>query len=71
MPNLGMNNMLVKLNNMNKAETEYKVFTEYEEQFPVLIWMALGALLLEFLLLERKNKWLKNILLFNRKKEGS
>jgi len=67
-PNLGMNNMISKLRGMNKAETEYKVYTEYEEQFPVLIWLALGILLLDLLVLERKNKWLKNILLFNRKK---
>lgn len=67
-PNMGMNAMISKLKGMNKAETEYKVYTEYEEQFPVLIWLAFGILLLDLLLLERKNKWLKNILLFNRKK---
>jgi len=68
MPNLGMNNMLEQLNNMNKAKTEYKVFTEFEEQFPALIWLTLGVLFLEFLILERKNRWLKNIPLFNKKR---
>ncbi len=67
MPNMGMNTMIARLNSMNKAVGEYKVFSEFEEQFPVLIWLALGLLLLEYLLLERKNKWLKNILLFNKK----
>jgi tetratricopeptide (TPR) repeat protein len=67
MPNMGMNMMLARLNSMNKAVAEYKVFTEFEEQFPVMIWFALGVLFLEYLLLERKNKWLKNILLFNKK----
>jgi tetratricopeptide (TPR) repeat protein len=67
MPNMGMNTMIARLNSMNKAIGEYKVFSEFEEQFPVMIWFALGVLLLEYLLLERKNKWLKNILLFNKK----
>jgi len=43
------------------------VFTEFEEQFPVLIWIAFGILILEFLLLERKNKWLRLIQWFNKK----
>jgi tetratricopeptide (TPR) repeat protein len=67
MPNMGMSTMLARLNSMNKAVAEYKVFTEFDEQFPVMIWFALGVLFLEYLLLERKNKWLKNILLFNKK----
>lgn len=66
-PNLGMNNMLEQLRNMNESETESKVFTEFEEQFPVLIWIAFGILILEFLLLERKNKWLRLIQWFNKK----
>jgi Ca-activated chloride channel family protein len=67
-PGMGMNSILSKLRGMNKSETEFKVFTEYEEQFAVLIWLAFGILLLDLLLLERKNKWLKNVILFNRKK---
>jgi|WetSurSiteA1Bulk_404760.scaffolds.fasta_scaffold00012_11 Ca-activated chloride channel homolog len=68
-PNLGMNNMLVQLKGMNKGEVEYKVFTEFVEQFPVLIWLAFAALVLEILILERKNKWMKNIFLFHKKSE--
>lgn len=66
MPEMGLNNMLAVLNRMNKAETETKVYTEFEEQFPVLIWVALGLLVLDFILLERKNKWLKEIRLFEK-----
>lgn len=66
-PGMGMNNMLEQLRKMNRSEIESKVFTEFEEQFPALIWIAFGILVLEFLLLERKNKWLKNIQLFNPK----
>ncbi len=66
-PNMGMNTIISKLKGLDKADTEYKVYTEYEEQFPVLIWLALGILVLDLLILERKNKRLKNILLFERK----
>jgi Ca-activated chloride channel family protein len=67
-PDMGFNNMLAVLNKLNKAETETKVYTEFEEQFPVMIWLALGLLLLDFLLLERKSRWLKNIHLFDKLK---
>jgi Ca-activated chloride channel family protein len=67
-PNLGMNKMLARLNNMNKAVTEYRIFTEFEEQFPVMIWLAFIMLFLEYTMLERKNRWMKNIPLLNKKK---
>jgi len=61
MPDMGLNNMLALLNKLNKVETESKVYSEFEEQFPGLIWLTVGLLLLEFVILERKNQWLKNI----------
>ncbi len=66
-PNMGMNAMISKLKGMDQANTEYKVYTEYEEQFPVLVWLALGILVLDLLILERKSKRLKNVQLFERK----
>jgi Ca-activated chloride channel family protein len=68
MPDLGLNDMLAQFGKLNKANAEYKVYTEYEEQFPGTIWMAFGLLWLEFLILERKNRWLKNIHLFDKLK---
>jgi Ca-activated chloride channel homolog len=64
MPNMGFGSMLAQLNKMNKVESEYKQYSEYEEQFPGIVWIALGVILLEMVILERKNKWLKNIHLF-------
>jgi Ca-activated chloride channel family protein len=64
-PNMGLNDMLTQLNKLDKAELDYKMYTEYEEQFPILIWIAFGILWLEYILLDRKNKWLKKIQLFN------
>jgi Ca-activated chloride channel family protein len=67
-PDMGFNNMLAQFNKLKKVETEYKVYTEFEEQFPTVIWLALGLLILEFIILERKNKWLKSIHLFDKLK---
>lgn len=67
-PGMGMNNMLAKLKALDKEETAFKVFTEYEEQFPALIWLALGILFLDLLILERRNRWLKQLPYFNRQK---
>jgi Ca-activated chloride channel family protein len=65
MPDMGLSNMLAQFDKLNKAESEYKVYTAYKEQFPGVIWLALGSLLLELIILEKKNRWLKNIHLFN------
>jgi len=43
---------------------ESRAYSEYEEQFPVLIWIVLGLLILDLFILERRNKWFKNFTLF-------
>lgn len=63
--NLGLNELYQALNKLDKTEFESKVFSEYEEQFPVLVWMALSILIVELFIPERKNKWLKNVKLFS------
>jgi Ca-activated chloride channel family protein len=68
-PDMGLNNMLADLNKLNKAEMEYSEYSEYDEQFPGVIWIVLGLLFLEFLLLERKNKFLKHIKLLDNSKQ--
>ncbi|MBN2814184.1 MAG: VWA domain-containing protein [Bacteroidales bacterium] len=70
MPDMGLNNILSELEKLDKAESETKVYTEYEQQFPGLIWIALALLALESILLERKNKWLGSIHLFDRLKRN-
>ncbi len=69
LPDMGLNNILSELGKLDKAESEAKVYTEYEQQFPGVIWIALALLVLEFILLERKNKWLGNVQLFDRLKK--
>ena len=63
--NVGLNKLFNDLDKLNKVEIEAKIYSEYEEQFPALIWLALGLIILDFIILERKNKWLKNIKIFN------
>jgi len=64
-PGMGLNSMLTQLRKLDKAEMEYKVYSEFDEQFPVFIWIALSLLWLDFIILDRKNKWLKKIQLFS------
>jgi Ca-activated chloride channel family protein len=67
-PEMGLNSMLSELNKMNKEGLEYTEYSEFEQQFPGVIWIALALLILEFILLARKNKWLKEISIFDNKK---
>ena len=53
-----------EINKLAKADVETQVFTEFDEQFQVLAWLALLLLIAELLLLERKNPLFKNVKLF-------
>lgn len=53
-----------EINKLAKADVETQVFTEFDEQFQVLAWLALLLLVADVLLLERKNPLFKNIKLF-------
>ena len=56
-----LNNEIAKL---AKADVESQVFTEFDEQFQALAWLVLVLLVVEILILERKNPLFKNIRLF-------
>lgn len=57
-----------EISKMSKADVESKVYTEYNEQFQAIAWIILLLLLIEMLILERKNPLFKNIHLFSNKK---
>lgn len=61
---VGLGAIFDEIDKMNKEEFEAKVFDEYIDRYQVLVWIALVLLILDFLVLERKNKLLKNINLF-------
>ena len=56
-----LNEQIAKL---AKADVESQVFTDFDEQFKALAWLVLILLVVEMLILERKNPLFKNIRLF-------
>ena len=62
---LGLNMLFDQISALEKKEMETRIYSEYDEKFQYMIGLALILLLFDFILLERKNKYLKNIKLFN------
>lgn len=58
-----------EINKMAKADVETQVYTEFNEQFQAVAWLIFLLLLIEILILERKNPLFKNIHLFHLKKD--
>lgn len=61
---VGLNTLFDEINKLDKAEMESLVYSDYEDQFQYFFAIGLLLILLEFLILERKNRYLKNIKLF-------
>jgi Ca-activated chloride channel family protein len=61
---VGLEDLFDEINKMQKTEIEARTFSEYEEQFQYFFAAGLILLALEFVILERKNKYLKKIKLF-------
>lgn len=55
-----------EMGKMKKSEIESKVYSEYDEQFPLLAWIALGLLLFDIFVLDTKNKLMKKINFFDK-----
>lgn len=53
-----------EVNKLAKADVETQVFTEFDEQFKVLAWLALILLAVEIMILNRRNPLFKNVKLF-------
>jgi len=60
----GINNLVDELSQLEKSELEAKVYTAYNDIFQYFAGFALLLIILEFLILERKNKRLKHINIF-------
>ncbi len=61
---VGLSELLKDLNSLEKSEIEAKIYSEYDDQFQWLAWIALLILVIEIFVLERKNRYLKDIKLF-------
>jgi len=57
----GLATLFEEINKMEKQEIDAKVYSEYDEKFQFLIGFALIVLILEFVILSRKNRWLRKI----------
>ncbi|MEI7421260.1 MAG: VWA domain-containing protein [Prolixibacteraceae bacterium] len=68
---VGLNNLFNEIEKMQKTEMETREYTEYNDQFGVFLTLAFILILLDFLILDRKNKWLKNFRLFGTNKQLS
>ncbi len=62
--NNAMKVIQAELDKISKSDVESKVYSEYNEQFPPIAWVALVLLVVEIFILERKNGLFKNFKLF-------
>ena len=63
---IGLDEIVQKINEMEKGEMTTLRFEEYNEQFHYLLWIAIALLLAEFLLLDRKNPLLSRFNIFEK-----
>jgi len=64
---LGLNVLFDEIDKMEKQELEARIYSDYEERYQYLAGLALLFLLVDLFILERKNRVLKNIRIFNMK----
>lgn len=65
---VGLNNLFNEIEKMQKTEMDSRQYSEYNDQFPLFLALALAMILLDFMILDRKNKWLRNFRLFGNQK---
>ena len=61
---VGLNALFDEIGKMEKTELESRVYSEYDDQFQYFFAIGLLLLLFEFIILDRKNKYLKDFKLF-------
>jgi len=61
---IGLDKIFSDIRKMKQEEMESTMYTEYNDQFPVFAGMCLFFLLLEFIIMERKNRKLRDVKLF-------
>jgi Ca-activated chloride channel family protein len=65
---VGLNTLFNEVNKMEKTEMESQIYADYDDKFQYFIGLGLFLILLNYLILERKNKYLKNLKLFGDRK---
>ena len=62
--NIGLDEIYSEIRKMKKQELESTIYTEYNDQFQLFASIAFLLLILEFIIMDRKNRKLANIRLF-------
>jgi Ca-activated chloride channel homolog len=62
--NIGLDEIYAQIKKMKKQDLEGTMYTEYNDQFQIFAAMSLLLLLVDFIIMERKNRRLANIRLF-------
>lgn len=65
--NMGLDEIFREIKGMKKDEIETTMYTEYNDQFQIFSGLALFFLIIDFLIMERKNRMLRNLRLFKLK----
>ena len=63
--NIALRTMQSELDKMNKTDLDNKVYSEYDEQFQIVAWIALFILILDFFILDRRNRIYRKVNLFS------
>ncbi len=65
--NTGLDILYSKINEMDKTEFESRIYSDYDDRFQWLIALALLLILIDIVVLPRKNKYFKNVNLFEKR----
>jgi len=63
--NTAMRMLQNEIDQMEQTQLDNKIYSEFDEQFPTLAWIVLVLLMIEFLILERKNRIFSKIKIFS------
>lgn len=62
--NIGLDEIFAQIKKMRKQDLESTMYTEYNDQFQIFAAITLLLLIIDFIIMERKNRRLANIRLF-------
>jgi Ca-activated chloride channel family protein len=62
--NIGLDEIYAQIKKMKKQDLESTMYTEYNDQFQIFAAIAIFLLIIDFIVMERKNRKLANIRLF-------
>jgi Ca-activated chloride channel family protein len=62
--NIGLDEIYAQIKKMKKQDLESTMYTEYNDQFQIFTAIAIFFLIIDFIIMERKNRRLANIRLF-------